>query len=249
MSHHEPLTDAERVGIAHMRSNLKGTLLEDDTHFLLDDLLMARFLRQKKGNPEKGLAALEACLAWRKERKPHRIAFEDVAVWPATGVVVIAEKTKLGVPVVYFTPPKGLKVPAEVRADFTVWYCEELMRRGYYESVTVMDFSRVDAAPSGEEERARKMIDEIRANYYPLFDSKVLLVNMPFVLRVIFGVMTAFLSEAQKSTLVTGLKPKHLLDWIDASDLSDTLGGQRSFPKSAETGGYDIFASFPPKRT
>lgn len=247
MSHHEPMTETERSGVAFMRANLKGTLLEDDRHFVIDDLLMLRFLRQKKGNPEKGLASLEACLAWRRERKPHRITFEDVSSWPATGVVVVAEKTKLGFPVMYFSPQSGLKVPAEIRADFTVWCYEELMRRGFYESVTVMDFSRVESAPSGEEERARKIIDELRAHYYPLFDSKVLLVNMPMFLRLIFGIMTAFLSDAQKAALVTGLKPKHLVEWIDASMLPDHLGGSRVLPKSP-TGGYDILASFPQGR-
>lgn len=231
--------------MATMRSGLKGTLLDDDRNFPLnEDLTFLRFLRQKKGNAEKGLALLEKCIEWRRERKPHRITFDEVKAWPETGIVVISEKTKEGVPVVYVTPKSNLTVAAEIRVNFQIWYFEELARRGYRESVTVMDFSQLSSLPSGEEDRARTLGDEMRSQYYPLFDSKVLLVNMPMFLRVVFGIMTAFMSEAQKATLVTGLKPKHLVDWIDPQELPEALGGKRQFPASP-AGGHDILSSFP----
>jgi hypothetical protein len=228
-SYLSPVTDKERASLDNLRKKLEGVTLEvDDTSFLLDDALFLRYLRHKDGAEEKALKSILECLEWRKTFKPHHIKLEDVWEWASEGVSFCTGVTKQGIPILNVRPVSGLKVDIDMRLRYACWLYEELMRRGYYEVVFVGDFSAVTASPTADEKKVREQIDDTRSRYYPLFETKLFFVSMPLILRVIFSIMTAFMSGAQKETMHTGLKPKHLLEWIDESELLDRLGGKRA---------------------
>ena len=129
MTHHLPPTEKETAAIAYLKSNVKGSLLEDDTHFsLTSDKLLLRFVRQKAGNAEKALALLEGCIAWRCETKPHRIQLDDVKDYAVLNVFRIHGATKLGVPIAYYIAPRSHHTGPEYRGTPQL---RKLMRRGY----------------------------------------------------------------------------------------------------------------------
>ncbi|CUE72557.1 Hypothetical protein, putative [Bodo saltans] len=141
-------------------------------------------------------------------------------------------------------------VNVTMRVNYVIWALEELMRRGYYESVFIGDFSAFEKSPTDDEKKVREGIDDVRSRYYPLFETQTYFVSMPLFLRAIFAVMQAFMSGAQKEVMHTGLKPKHLLEWIDASQLPERLGGTLPVLKKTEGGAevVDVLAMFPAQR-
>lgn len=249
-----PPTEKEQVKIDSLRKQLEGVKLEDDdTSFLLSDGLLLRYLRHKEGKEEKALKAIIECVAWRKSTKPHHITFEQVREWASEGVSFCAGLTKTGIPVCHVRPVSGLKVDVEMRINYVIWMYEELMRRGYYEVVFVGDFE-VLSAPTDEEKQVREKMDDMRSRYYPLFETKLFFVNQAMFLRAIFAVMTAFASSAQKETMNSGMKPKHLLEWIDASQLPARLGGTLTLLTTKKESGekkedvLDVIGMLPPHR-
>ncbi|CUE72561.1 transmembrane protein, putative [Bodo saltans] len=253
-SYLRPPSDEELVVIdSILKKVLDGaTLADDDTAFKIDSALVLRFLRQNDGKEEKTLKAILECIEWRKTTKPYLITFDSVKEWAQEGVSRCAGFTKIGVPICQVRPVSGLKVDIEMRVNYVRWMYEELMRRGYYEIVFIGDFSQVSSAPTSDEKRCRDQIDEMRAKYYPLFETQLYFVAMPWILRAVFAVIVAFMSGAQKEAMHTGLKPKHLLEWIDASQLHENLEGTLPVLKTKNDSGVevpDVLAMFPQPRT
>jgi hypothetical protein len=236
-----------------LKQVLEGAKLADeDTAFKVDAALVHRFLRHKDGKEEKALKAILECVEWRNTTKPYLITFDSVKEWADEGVSLCCGLTKIGIPICQIRPVSGLKVDVEMRVNYVIWMYEELMRRGYYEIVFIGDFSAVSSAPTSDEKKVRELMDEIRSKYYPLFETQAFFVSMPLFLRAIFAVMQAFMSGAQKEVMHTGLKPKHLLEWIDASQLTESLNGTLPVLKTKNIKGVevpDVIAMFPQPRT
>jgi hypothetical protein len=230
-----PPTEKETAAIQYIIANVKGKLREDDTYFFIDEMLALRFLRQKDGKQEKALALLEDCIKWRNEYAPHRVTLEEVSEWASVGMSLICGLTKNGAPILHVRPVPGLKVDVEMRTRYLIWMFEELMRRGYWECVTVLDFSSITSSPPKEETQARERMDHIRSHYYPLFEAKIFCVSMPLIIRAVFAIVVSFMSDAQKATMETGLKPKHLLEWIAPEELLERLGGGKKLAIEGET--------------
>jgi hypothetical protein len=250
-SYFKPASEKEQKIVDSLRKHLECVqLADDDTAFLLNDALILRFLRHKDGKEEKALKAILECVEWRKTTKPYLITFDSVKEWAGEGANYCSGYTKIGVPIIQLRLVSKDVVNVDMRVNYVIWGMEELMRRGYYESVFIGDFSAFEKAPTDDEKKVRERIDEVRSKYYPLFETQTYFVSMPLFLRAIFAVMQAFMSGAQKEVMHTGLKPKHLLEWIDASQLPERLGGTLPLLKKSDGGGevVDVLAMFPAQR-
>lgn len=244
----KPASKKEIEAVAKMRAGLTGTLLEDDHSDFLSDYTLLRFLRQKDCKYEKGLKLLEACIAWRREYKPHRVEYKDVeARIRELRDTYPLGKTKEGVPVMYAKPKVGrdtTKVDEDIR--LMVWNYEELHRRGFPEVACVADLTLFDRVPSSDEMKCQEKFDAITHHYYPLIETKVLIMFMPMLMRAVFAIASAFLSSAQKDTIETGVKPKHLKQWIDDDNIPEEYLGAAVVPK-LEDGSYDVLSMYPTK--
>lgn len=241
-----PPSEKELVGIAYMQQNLKGQLLEDDVYFILDAYTMLRFLRQQEGKKEKGLALLEACIAWRRDFKPHRITFDEVeGRMRETADSHIGGLCHQGLPLLFAKPRVNRKLET-IDADIKVmaWSCEEIARRGYREFVTVVDMALFDRLPDSDEQKAQEALDDLTYKYYPLLQTKIILMHMPLLLRALFVIASAVMCKAQKKTLHTGVKPKHLKEWIGEHHIPVEYNGTREVLLRPD-GTMDILAMLP----
>lgn len=224
MTHRSPPTEKELAAIEYMKAHRKGTVLEDDVHFNVhDERLLLRFARQKDAVGEKALALLEEAIAWRRETKPHQIQYEQVEAFAKLHIQIPLGFSKQGVPVVYFKPRPN-DVLAEGRVKFNLWLLEEHLRRGYDEIVFVLDFDTA-GRPSDEDTKTRETMDKVRKHFYPLMESLILVLNLPLLLRPLFAIVIKFMSHAQQETMKSGLKPKHLLEYIDVEQLNSNYEG------------------------
>jgi hypothetical protein len=242
----KPASKKELDAISKMRSGITGTLLDDDHKDFLSDYTLLRFLRQKEGKWEKGLKLLEACIAWRCEFKPHRIQYEDVeARARELRDTYPLGKTTEGVPVIY-AKPKVDRDPSKIDDDMRLmaWNFEEFHRRGFYELATVVDMSLFDRVPSSEEIKVQEKLDNMAKDYYPLMQTKVLIMFMPMLLRALFAITSALMSAAQKDIIETGVKPKHLTKWIAAEHIPVEYLGSAVVAK-LEDGSYDVLGALP----
>lgn len=210
--------DIRRVGF--MMSNVKGALLEDDKHFLVDEITCLRYLRMKGGNKEKALKRLEETIAWRSKVKPHRVTADDVAPLLSKGDMILSDaKTHNGAGLVFANSRIVQPELLELQKLFQMWYCEEMMRRGHREVCCVVDFNGMTRAPNGDETKAQDELDDLDKRHYPLFFSKTLLLHVPTFIRAILVVWTAFWPEHQKATLETKVRRDELGKWIDMSHI------------------------------
>lgn len=227
-THRLPPTEKELAAVAYVKANVKGTVLDDDTAFhVKDDSVILRFVRQKEGNAEKALALLEGAIAWRNETKPHRITFDQVQEYFALNVFFAHGFTKNNVPIVYYiAPKKSIPLAPEVQMQFSTFFYEEFMRRGFYECVIIIDYEDGPTVPSAADRKLQELSDEVSNKYYPFFESKIFFCNFPLVLRPLLAISIAFMCEAQKQTLKSAPKPKHFLEMIDAKVLPKKYGGE-----------------------
>lgn len=222
-----PPTEKEIHRVAELKQKLTKKLLDDDTSFLLDDYTFLRFLRKGDGKVDKGLMYLEACIDWRNTFKPHRITYEEVEErihklnkWYLLGL------TKDQIPVFYMKPrpchdPKDQLIDTKT----VCWIYEEIHRRGYREICSVVDASTYDRLPSKAERQAEEYLENLSFNYYPLVDSRVLLMNLPVLIRPILAITMALMNSAQRHAMKTGVKPKNLIEHISQENISEEYGG------------------------
>lgn len=227
-THHAPPSEKEAAAVAFLKANVKGKLLDDDRHFSLQsDSLLLRFVRQKEGHPEKALALLESAIEWRNRTKPHQITFQEVQDYSLLNVFRVQGFTKRGVPIAYYiAPKKSIPLDPEYQMRFSIFFHEELMRRGYDECVIITDYEDGPTVPSASDRKVQELSDELGTKYYPFFESKIFLCNFPMVLRPLLAISIAFMCEAQKNTLKSSPKPKHFLEVIDAAVLPKKYGGE-----------------------
>lgn len=240
----KPATDKELLRIEEVKAKLSIKPLDDDSAFL-DDYTVLRFLRHRDGKVDKALKSLEACIVWRREVKPHLLTYEADAKsrFLELNKMYALGASKLGVPVVYYKPrpchdPKDFEVDTRAVA----WFYEEIHRRGHREILSVVDSSTYDRLPSKSERKAEEAIEEMTHAYYPLVDTRILLMNLPLIVRPILAISMAMMSSAQKDTMTTGVKPKHLPEHIELDQLSDEFGGTNKVLKETdERGTFQFF--------
>jgi hypothetical protein len=227
----KPVTEKELLRIEEVKAKLSVRPLDDDTNFL-DDYTVLRFLRHCDGKVDKAVRSLVVCIAWRREFKPHLLTYEADAKRRMLELnkMYMLGTSKLGVPVLYYKPrpchdPKDFDVDARGVA----WFYEEIHRRGHREILTVVDSSTYDRIPSKSERNAEEAIEKMTHAYYPLVDTKILLMNLPLLIRPILAISMALMSSAQRDVMTTGVKPKHLPEHIELDQLSEEFGGTLSW--------------------
>ncbi|CUI15222.1 transmembrane protein, putative, partial [Bodo saltans] len=124
------------------------------------------------------------------------------------------------------------------------WNFEEFHRRGFLELATVVDMSLFDRVPSSEEIKVQQKLDDLAKDYYPLIQTKVLILFMPMLLRALFAITSALMSAAQKDIVETGVKPKHLIKWIAAENIPVEYLGT-AVVRTLEDGSYDVLNALP----
>lgn len=214
----------------------------------LSEMFLLRFIRGYVNADDHKKAAFEVIdnyLAWAEEIDLQKIAATPFAnrdqffgkIWPSG----FHGFSKDGHPIYIDRPGKvSPKVLSTLDMDeFTKMHIQsmewlndvkvrlsERTGRRIYKHVVIMDMEDFGFSHFGDKFRGplKKIID-IDSTKYPESLSQMYIVNASFMFKAIWAIVSPWLDPITKTRITFLSKPKHLLEFIEADQLPDFLGG------------------------
>ena len=190
-----------------------------------------RFLHDYNGDIYQALFALTSTLKWRKEMKFANFSsnyFPDL--FPKIGAIFFYEKDKKGFPTMYVRA-KLLRKMVEMKpyyklySSLMLWKIDELV--GDHGWTLIIDCKNTGVSQLDFE--LSKYFIQTMVKHFPCSLEKIIIVDMPWVLRAFWNLIKSWLSN-EKINMIVFTSRSNLDKYIDKDKLPDFLDGTCTRP-------------------
>lgn len=225
-----PTTAKEQACVDYLKTQFNADHLDAaDTGFLTDNAFL-RFTRARDASHEKSATMLRNAIEWRKEYKPYAIKREDICEVMNERTISCGGRCKAGRPIILMTTSVPNKCNAATRIKQLVYILEQTSVKGYEKITWILDFGEMGKHPADSESKeTRKSAMQILQDYYPERLGLMLLVRTPWYIRWLISFVKPFLEQSTREKMIkVDEKLSKLVQYIDADELPEHLGGHRS---------------------
>ncbi|EKF37874.1 hypothetical protein MOQ_001919 [Trypanosoma cruzi marinkellei] len=220
-------TQKELECVAYLKQNFPPTFLDPEDAGFLTDYTYLRFTRARNAHKEKALAMLSACLDWRKEFKPQKITYGDVAHAMKQCTIIAAGRCRKGRPILVMTVGIPNACEVDERVKQIVYLLEEIGRRGQEGITWIIDFAELGKHtrdPRASETRKATM--KILQDYYPELLGALFLYRTPWYVRFLYTAVRPFLDKrTRRKVFSLGNDENLLLNYVSRDQIPESLGG------------------------
>ncbi|RNE94878.1 sec4-like phosphatidylinositol transfer-like protein, partial [Trypanosoma conorhini] len=207
--------------VEFLKRNFPPSSLDADDAGFLTDATYLRFARARNADKKKASDMLRACLEWRKEYKPHKVAQDEVAKAMQQLTTAVAGCSLAGQPIVVMTIGAQNSCEVEERVKQIVYILEEALRQGHGRLTWIIDFAQMGKHPHDPRSSVtRKTTMKIMQDYYPEMLGTLLVYRPPWYISLLYNVVKPFIDKrTRKKVLFLGHDEKLLLKHVAKDQL------------------------------
>ncbi|KAL9644016.1 hypothetical protein ABK040_005484 [Willaertia magna] len=247
----DTLSDEHKNKIKELREKIDTTWNEnellhdhdkkDNGDYFLSDLTLYRFLSGYKWIVAEVEPVLKTACEWRKKYEPWNIHIDEMKEFAQQGSIYHFGFDKAGHPIIYVKLAKDkvdntLEQNKLTKFRYFVWLYELVIRRmpaNVYQTTWIVDMT--DASLSVNLVKSMKDMFIELGSYYVERMAHIFVVNTPWSLKFLWGVVKMFLTEQtiEKYNIQGHLKEKELIELlspkIDLTQLISDYAGKTTY--------------------
>ncbi|KAL4930880.1 CRAL/TRIO domain protein [Aspergillus undulatus] len=211
-------------------------ITDDERMFLTREALL-RYLRATKWNASEAVARLQRTLTWRREYGIEKLTPDYISIENETGKQVLLGYDVHGRPCLYLLPSNQNTEKSDRQVQHLVFMLEraiELMPADQETLALIVDYSQTKSGQNASIGQARDTVHFLQ-NHYPERLGRALVINMPFIIKGFFKIVTPFLDPVTQEKLKFN---EDLNIHVPPAQLMKSVGGEVEFE-------YDHWAYWP----
>eukprot|EP01119_Soliformovum_irregulare_P019824 TRINITY_DN6355_c0_g1_i1.p2 TRINITY_DN6355_c0_g1~~TRINITY_DN6355_c0_g1_i1.p2 ORF type:complete len:357 (+),score=106.39 TRINITY_DN6355_c0_g1_i1:1656-2726(+) len=253
----ENMTDEQIAILDQFKSIMEKEDLTPKEREWCSEMCLCRYLRARDYDIEKSHPMLMNTLKWRREVKPRSITAEDVKIeLQNEGKMYRNGKDKFGRPIIYMKPRfdnTGAE-QKEVKVKYLVYLLEKAIlsmdeSKGVEKLALYIDWKDYSQLGGMSQMSISKEIAGILQDHYPERLGVAFMLNAPFMFKVFWKFISAFLAESTKQKVVMmGSDMEPLQETVDLDVLEEEFGGHSKFRYNFEEQWQKLDQEFPPEK-